>query len=63
VPVPLPYEEFTALADAVGAVWPCEVFETAAASDLLLSCVLNGDQFIAADVLTDPCSQDLARTC
>jgi hypothetical protein len=27
----------------------------------LLSCVLNGDQFIAADVLTDPCSQDLAR--
>jgi len=58
----LPYEEFMALADLVAALWPCEVFETAAACDLLLSCILNGDQFIAADVLTDPCSQNLART-
>ncbi len=29
---------------------------------MLLSSVLNGDQFIATDVLTDPCTQDLART-
>lgn len=57
----LPYDEFTALADAVAALWPCAVFETAAACDLVLSCVLNGDQFLATDVLTEPCSQDLAR--
>jgi hypothetical protein len=57
----LPYDEFTAIADAVAALWPCAVFETAAACDLLLSCVLNGDHFMATDVLTDPCSQDLAR--
>jgi hypothetical protein len=31
----LPYNEFTALADAVAAVWPCEAFETVAARDLL----------------------------
>jgi hypothetical protein len=42
-------------------LWPCAVFETAAACDLLLTCVLNGDQFMATDVLTDPDSQDLAR--
>ena len=58
----LPYEEFTAIAKAVAALWPCGVFETAAACDLLLSCVLNGDQFMAADVLTEPGSRDLART-
>jgi hypothetical protein len=57
----LPYDEFTAIADAVAALWPCAVFETAAACDLLLSCVLNGNHFMATDVLTDPCSQDLAR--
>lgn len=57
----LPYDEFTALADAVAALWPCAVFETAAACDLLLSCVLNGEQFLATDVLTEPCSQGLAR--
>ncbi len=56
----LSYDEFTAMADAVTALWPCAAFETAAACDLLLSCVLNGDQFLATDVLTDPCSQDLA---
>ena len=37
------------------------LFETAAACDLLLSCVLNGDQVMATDVLTDPSTQDLAR--
>jgi len=26
------------------------------------TCVLNGDRFMATDVLTEPCSQDLART-
>src|SRR5258708_15645639 len=57
----LPYDEFKAIADAVAAMWPCEVFETAAACDLLLSCVLNGDHVMATDVLTDPCTQDLAR--
>lgn len=57
----LPYGEFTALADAVAALWPCAVFETAAACDLLLSCVLNGDQFLATDVLTEPGTQDLGR--
>lgn len=57
----LPYDEFTALAGAVADLWPCAVFETAAACDLLLSCVLNGDQFLATDVLTEPSSQGLAR--
>lgn len=36
------------------------VFETATACDLLLSCVLNGDQVMATDVLTEACSRDLA---
>lgn len=57
----LPYDEFTAIADAIAALWPCAVFETAAACDLLLTCVLNGDQYMATDVLTEPCSRDLAR--
>ena len=57
----LPYDEFIALAGVVAAVWPSAAFETAAACDLLLSCVLNGDQFMATDVLTEPGSQDLAR--
>jgi hypothetical protein len=57
----LPYDKFTALAQAVAAAWPCEAFETAAACDLLLSCVLNGEQHMATDVLTEPCSQDLAK--
>lgn len=39
----LPYEEFTAIAGAIAVVWPSAVFETAAACDLLLSCILNGD--------------------
>jgi hypothetical protein len=57
----LPYDEFTALADAAGTMWPSPVFETATACDLLLSCVLDGDQVMATDVLTDPCTHDLAR--
>ena len=57
----LPYDEFMAIADVITALWPCAVFETAAACDLLLSCVLSGDHFMATDVLTDPCTQDLAR--
>jgi len=56
----LPYDEFAAIADAITAMWPCGVFETAAACDLLLSCVLSGDQFMATDVLTQPDSPDLA---
>jgi hypothetical protein len=57
----LPYDEFAAMADAIAAMWPAAVFETAAACDPLLSCILNGDQVMATDVLTDPCTQDLAR--
>ena len=56
----LPYDEFTAIADAVADLWPCAVFETAAACDFLLSCVLNGDQFMATDVLTEPTTRGLA---
>ena len=51
----LPYDEFTALAEAVAAMWPCAAFETATACDLLLSCVLDGDQVMATDVLAEPC--------
>jgi hypothetical protein len=57
----LPYDDFTAIGDAAEAMWPSPVFETATACDLLLSCVLNGDQVMATDVLADPCTQDLAR--
>jgi len=57
----LPYEEFTALADAVAATCPRPLFETAAACDLLLSCVLDGDQVLATDALVEPCSQALSR--
>ncbi len=60
----LPYFEFTALADAVSVLnpWMRSMFETAAACDLLLSCVLNGDQVLATDALAEVGSQDLART-
>jgi hypothetical protein len=57
----LPYEQFTALADVAAASWPPAAFETAAACDLLLTCVLNGDQSMATDVLTELRSRDLAR--
>ncbi len=57
----LPYDQFTVLADAAAAWYPRAVFETAAACDLMLTCVLNGDQSMATDVLTEPRSRDLAR--
>ena len=57
----LPYTEFAALAGAVAALWHCAALETAAACDLLLTCVLNGEQFMATDVLTGPDSRVLAR--
>ncbi len=56
----LPYDEFTALADTVATLWPCALFETAAACDLLLTSIVNDDQYMATDVLTDPSSQHLA---
>ncbi|HET9894625.1 MAG TPA: hypothetical protein VFQ44_06790 [Streptosporangiaceae bacterium] len=57
----LPYDEFTAVAGAVAALWPSAAFEIATACDLLLTSVINGDHFMATDVLTDPGSRDLAR--
>lgn len=56
----LPYDEFTALAGAVATLWPCALFETATACDLLLTSIVNGDHYMATDVLTDPGSQHLA---
>src|SRR4051794_40892627 len=49
----LPYAEFMALADAVAAPHPSwrDLFETAAACDLLVTCLLDGDQAMATDVL------------
>jgi hypothetical protein len=51
----LPYPEFMALADAMAAPHPSwrELFETAAACDLLVTCLLDGDQAMATDVLAD----------
>jgi hypothetical protein len=48
----LPYPEFAALADAAAVLNPSlrSMFETAAACDLLLTCVLDGDQVLATDV-------------
>ncbi len=57
----LPYDEFAALASAVASLWPCALFETATACDLLLTNVINGDHFMATDVLADPSTQGLAR--
>lgn len=58
----LSYCRFSALADAVAAAspWTPAMFETAAACDLLLSCVLDGDQVFAADVMTAMGTRDLA---
>jgi hypothetical protein len=56
----LSYFEFTALADAASSGWPRPGFETAAACDLLLSCVLSGDQVFAADALTGSGTRELA---
>jgi hypothetical protein len=58
----LPYREFAAPAAAAAAAsWGPEVFETATACDLLLTCVLSGEQAMATDVLTRPSSHSLAR--
>jgi hypothetical protein len=56
----LPYPEFMALADAMAAPHPSwrELFETAAACDLLMTCLLDGDQAMATDVLTDDDTRD-----
>jgi hypothetical protein len=56
----LPYAEFMALADAVAASCPSwrELFETAAACDLLVTCLLDGDQAMATDVLADDDTRD-----
>ena len=56
----LPYPEFMAIADAVAAPHPSwrELFETAAACDLLMTCLLDGDQAMATDVLADDDTRD-----
>jgi hypothetical protein len=53
---------FSALSDAIPAVSPRMhgIFETATACDLLLSCVLDGDQAFATDVLITGETQELA---
>jgi hypothetical protein len=58
----LQYAEFMALADAVAASDPSwrELFETAAACDLLVTCLLDGDQAMATDVLADDDTRDVA---
>jgi hypothetical protein len=57
----LPYPEFMAIADAVAAPHPSwrELFETAAACDLLMTCLLDGDQAMATDVLADDDTRDM----
>jgi hypothetical protein len=57
----LPYAEFMALADAVAASYPSwhDLFETAAACDLLITCLLDGDQAMATDVLADDGTRDV----
>lgn len=56
----LSYPEFMALADAVAAPHPSwrELFETAAACDLLMTCLLEGEQAMATDVLADDDTRD-----
>ena len=58
----LPYATFTALGDAVSALDPTlrTVFETAAACDLVLTCVMRGDRAFSTDVLADDDTRDLA---
>ncbi len=57
----LPYAEFIALADAVAVLNPSlrQVFETAAGCDLLVTCLLDGDQAMATDVLADDDTWDM----
>lgn len=58
----LPYAAFTAVGDAVSALNPPlrAVFETAAACDLVLTCVMRGDRAFSTDVLADDDTRDLA---
>jgi hypothetical protein len=58
----LPYATFTALAGAVPASNPAlrDLFEVAAACDLLVTCVLRGDRAFSTDVLADDDTRDLA---
>jgi hypothetical protein len=58
----LPYAEFAALSDAVSMLNPLlrEVFETAAACDLLLTCVMRGDQAFSTEVLAHHDTRNLA---
>lgn len=60
----LPYAEFMALADAVALLHPSwrDLFETAAACDLLVTCLLDGDQAMATDVLADDDTRDITVT-
>jgi hypothetical protein len=57
----LQYAEFMALADAMAVPQPSwrELFETAAACDLLMTCLLDGDQAMATDVLADDDTRDM----
>ena len=57
----LPYAEFMALADAVSGPHPSwrDLFETATACDLLVTCLLDGDQAMATDVLADDDTRDV----
>jgi hypothetical protein len=58
----LPYDTFTALGDAVSVLNPSlrTVFETAAACDLVLTCVMRGDHAFSTDVLVADDTRDLA---
>lgn len=58
----LPYSAFSALGDAISVLnpWLRTVFETAAACDLVLTCVMRGDQAFSTDVLADDDTRDLA---
>jgi hypothetical protein len=58
----LPYAELTALADAVSVLNPLlrDVFETAAACDLLVTCVMRGDQAFSTEVLAHHDTRNLA---
>ena len=58
----LPYGTFTALGDAVSVLNPSlrTVFETGAACDLLLTCVIRGEQAFSTEVLADDDIRDLA---
>jgi hypothetical protein len=58
----LPYAAFIALGDAVSVRSSSlrAVFETAAACDLVLTCVMRGDEAFSTDVLADDDTRDLA---